>query len=102
MTTTYNKLVRSKILEILDAKGITHKSHIADKAEYGEKLYEKLVEESGELAKDRNKEELADLLEVIEAVKKMNSWDTQEIEEIRLKKRSERGDFESPIILEES
>jgi predicted house-cleaning noncanonical NTP pyrophosphatase (MazG superfamily) len=87
---------------MLENKKIPYKSHLADSAEYTEKLYEKLIEEAQELAKDRNKEELADLLEVIEAVKKLNGWMSQEIEEIRLKKLQERGSFEEPVILEES
>lgn len=99
---THNKLVRSKIPQILESKNIPYKAHTADKIEYMEKLYEKLLEEAGEVSADRNKEELADLLEVIEAVKKHNGWSTQEIEEIRLKKLAERGGFDEPIILEES
>jgi predicted house-cleaning noncanonical NTP pyrophosphatase (MazG superfamily) len=87
---------------MLDKKGISYKSHIADESEYRERLYEKLLEEAGELVKDHNKEELADLLEVIEAIKKLNTWSTAEIEEIRLKKREEKGHFEDPLILDES
>ncbi len=102
MSTRYNKLVRSKILELLEAKGIPYVSHMANEAEYKEKLYEKLLEEAGELSKDRNKEELADLLEVVESIKKLNGWNTAEIEEIRLKKLEKRGSFDQPIILEES
>ena len=98
----YNKLIRSKILELLDAKGIPYTSHIADESEYKEKLYQKLLEEAQELAKDRNKEELADLLEVLETIKKLNGWDALEIEEIRIKKVQEKGGFDQPIILDES
>ncbi len=98
----HNKLVRSKILHMLESKSIPYSSHIASQDEYRDKLYEKLVEEAGELSRDRNEEELADLLEVIEAIKKLNNWSSSDIENIRLKKREERGHFEDPIILEES
>ncbi len=100
--TIHNKLVRSKILEMLDGKNILYTWHSADKAEYTEKLYEKIVEEAGEFATDRNPEELADLLEVIEVVKALNGWKTEQIEEIRVKKLTELGGFDEPIILEES
>ncbi len=99
---TYNKLVRSKVLEILDAKGISYTAHTATPEEYKEKLYEKLLEEAMELAKDRSVEELADVLEVIEAIKALNTWTTEEVEAVRLKKHEERGGFDQPIILEES
>ncbi len=87
---------------MLKEKKIPYKSHIASQAEYVEKLYEKLLEEAIELAKDRNPEELADVLEVIEAIKVLNGWTTEEIEVIRLKKLADRGGFDQPIILEES
>ena len=99
---TYNKLVRSKILQILTDKGMPHTAHLAPPEEYKEKLYEKLLEEAGELAQDRNKEELADVLEVIEAIIILNRWSRKEIEMIRLKKRDEKGSFLAPIILEQS
>jgi predicted house-cleaning noncanonical NTP pyrophosphatase (MazG superfamily) len=98
----YDKLVRSKILSILHEKKIPCSSHTAGPKEYKRKLYEKLVEESQEFITTPTKEELADILEVIEAVKKLNCWSNEEIEEIRLKKRGEKGHFEDPIILEES
>ena len=47
--TTYNKLVRDKILKILKKSGVKYKYHIAkDNTEYLTKLYEKLQEEIGE------------------------------------------------------
>jgi len=98
----HNKLVRSKIPEILTAQKVSYTFHIAGREEYKEKLYEKVQEESSELATDRSKEELADLLEVIEAIKVLNGWTTEEIEEIRLRRLKERGGFNHPIILDES
>lgn len=100
--TIYNKLIRDKILEILDKKGVVYRKHIADKKEYEEKLFEKLIEESKEVAKAKNMEEIADLLEVIEAIKKFKNFSSEEIDNIRLEKLKERGGFEKRIILEES
>jgi predicted house-cleaning noncanonical NTP pyrophosphatase (MazG superfamily) len=99
----YNKLIRSKVPGILDAKNIPYKICYADDEEYMKKLYEKLLEEAMEFIKDpHNQEELADILEVIETIKKANGWSTQEIEQIRLKKLQSHGGFEEPIILIES
>lgn len=102
MTTVYNKLVRARVLEILDAKGIPYVAHIATPEEYREKLYEKLLEEATELAQDRTIEELADVLEVIEAIKYVQGWTSEEVEVVRRKKHAERGGFDQPLILDES
>lgn len=98
----YEKLVRSKVLDDLSARNIPYKSHIAGPAEYDQKLHSKLLEEASEFIKDRSREELADVLEVFYALLEHYRWTYQEIEEIRLKKREEKGSFEEPIILEES
>jgi predicted house-cleaning noncanonical NTP pyrophosphatase (MazG superfamily) len=101
--TKYNKLIRSKVPEYLDSIEVPYKIHIATADEYKKKLTEKLLEEAFEFAKEPvSKGELADILEVIEAIKESNGWTTEEIEEIRLKKHAEKGGFDQPIILEES
>jgi len=72
----YNKLVRDNITDMLDTKGIVHTEHIATSEEYEEKLFAKLLEEAAEIVKDKNKEEIADLLEVIEAIKELKGFTT--------------------------
>ncbi len=98
----YNKLVRDRIPEIIETKGQTCKTHIAEEIEYTTKLKEKLQEEAAEFAKDDNIEELADLMEVVEAIKKLKGFDSAELEKVRLEKHEKRGGFEKRIILEES
>lgn len=98
----HNKLIRDKILQMLDSKGISHTEHIADETEYRTKLFEKILEEAKELVESEDPGELADLLEVIEAIKTLKNWTTEEIESIRMNKKQERGGFERRIILEES
>lgn len=41
----YNKLVRDRIPEILDGKGVPYEKRIASPAEYQEELVKKLTEE---------------------------------------------------------
>ncbi len=98
----YNKLVRDKIPEIIKQKGATLISHIADEKEYWEKLKEKLLEEIKEFSKNEVIEEMADILEVIEAIIDYKEFDIEEITEIKEKKAQVRGKFKERIILEES
>ena len=94
----YNKLVRDKIPEILSAKGICWEElRTASLEEYKEELIKKLGEEAAEFGIEPFLEELADVIEVIETLKKLPEYEN--VEELRLKKREERGGFEKRIIL---
>jgi predicted house-cleaning noncanonical NTP pyrophosphatase (MazG superfamily) len=64
----YNKLVRDKIPEIIKRKGKKPIIHVANKKEYWQALKQKLKEEVEEFLKTPNKEELADILEIIYAI----------------------------------
>ena len=94
---SYNKLVRDKIPEILERKGVSYEKRIASPEEYKEELVKKLVEEVGEFTEAGDPEELADVLEVIEALRKLPEYD--KVEDLRLQKREERGGFDEKIIL---
>jgi len=98
----YNKLVRDKIPEYINSKGGKPVTHIADEAEYWEKLKEKLIEEVNEFIEDEAIEEIADIQEVIDAISDYKNFTKEEIEEVREKKVKERGAFKEKIILEES
>ncbi len=98
----YHKLVRDKIPELITSKGEKVVTHIADEKEYEEKLIEKLEEEVVEFTSDRTSEELADILEVVYAIAEYNGVAKEKLEDIRLKKREERGGFEKRIILDET
>ncbi len=97
--THYNKLIRDKIPDLIKSKGETCKTRIATDEEYWDKLKEKLVEEVNELIKDNNIEELADVLEVIDSIKKYKDWHDARIEKIRLEKKINKGGFDDRIIL---
>lgn len=94
---SYNKLVRDKIPEILDGKGISYEKRIASSEEYKEELIKKLSEEVSEFEEAGDPEELADVLEVIEELRKLPEY--QNVEALRLKKLAERGGFSEKIIL---
>ena len=102
MSKIYNKLVRDKIVEIIEEKGEKAVFHIADEAEYWEKLQEKLKEEVDEFIKDSSIGEIADILEVIDAICEFKNFDKTELEIVKNKKSEDRGKFKKRIILEES
>lgn len=95
--TAYNKLVRDKIPEILDKKGVPYERHIASPEEYKEELIKKLYEEIEEFKVAAHIDELADVIEVIEAMKELPEY--KEVERIRNQKLEERGGFKEKIIL---
>lgn len=98
----YNKLVRDKITDMIEADGRIAKYRILDDQEYRKELNKKLQEEVKEYIEDNNVEELADIVEVIYGI--LNSMDIsiQEFEEIRINKQEKRGAFEKKIYLEEA
>ena len=98
----YNKLVRDKITDIIEADGRTAKYRILDNHEYREELNKKLQEEIKEYLEDNNVEELADIVEVIYGI--LNSMDVsiEEFEKVRTEKVRKRGAFKKKIFLEEA
>lgn len=95
--TKYDKLVRDKIPEILDIRGVVYEKRIATPEEYKTELIKKLREELEEFEVAGDIEELADVMEVVEAMKLLSEY--IHVEEVRTKKKEERGGFEGRIIL---
>ena len=101
--TRYDKLVRDKIPEIIAARGGHARFHACgDDEEYLARLVAKLREEVDEFDRDRNAEELADILEVIKALCLRLGLDPLEVEALRAKKADGRGAFEKRLVLEEA
>ncbi len=94
---SYNKLVRDKIPELLDGKGVPYEKRVASLEEFQAELIKKLDEEVAEFSEAGNPEELADVLEVIDALRKLPDY--RNVTELQAKKKSERGGFDERIIL---
>ena len=102
MTKTYNKLVRDRIPEIIEASGECCKTRILSDEAYLKMLDAKLDEELAEYHKDQTIEELADLLEVIRAATTASGYTLEELEAVRAEKAEKRGGFEKKILLIET
>ena len=102
MTKTYNKLVRDRIPEIIEASGEYCKTQILSDEAYLKMLDAKLDEELAEFHKDQTIEELADLLEVIRAATTARGYTLEELEAVRAEKAEKRGGFEKKILLIET
>ena len=97
----YNKLVRDRIPEIIEASGKTCKTEILNDEDYLQMIDAKLDEELAEYHKDRNIEELADLMEVIYAAASARGCTIEQLEQIRVEKAEKRGGFKKRIFLRE-
>ncbi len=98
----YDKLVRDKIPEIIEQKGGKYKIRLAGSEEYWNKLKVKLTEEVAEFLESESHEEIADVLEVLQAAAEHKGYEWHTVLATQKKKSDERGGFKKRIILEES
>ena len=95
----YNKLVRDRIPEIIEAAGKTCVTEILSDEAYLKMVDAKLDEELAEYHKDQNIEELADLLEVIHAATIARGYTLEQLEQVRAEKAAKRGGFTRKLLL---
>ena len=100
MIKKYDKLIRDRIPEIIEAEGNKCTVSVLSDKEYKDKLAAKLVEEAEEFLESRSEEEMADVLEVFMAIAK--AYGFKSIESIREKKKVKRGGFEKKLLLKET
>lgn len=100
----YNKLVRDKIPEIISANGEEPIVRVLNDIQYKEELEKKLYEEYREVmeAKGNDRiEELADMLEVIDALARLENRTLDDVILIAKHKRECRGAFNEKLFLED-
>ena len=95
----YNKLVRDKIPELICNQGETPEIRILSDEEYSNALAQKLNEETAEFQKERNLEELADILEVVYALSENLGYTKEELLQAYEQKHAARGGFQNRIFL---
>ena len=104
METVYNKLVRDNIPEIIkcnnDGEAVIK---ILSDEEYKKALEDKLYEEYQEVLESSGEdrvEELADMLEIMISLAKLEKSNLEKIIEIAKKKKAKRGGFDKKLYLE--
>lgn len=97
--TVYNKLVRDRIPQIIEANGGKATVLQLSSEEYIAYLEKKLDEEVGEYHKDKTVEELADILEVVYALAATVGCSQDQLIQAYQNKHDERGGFEKRYFL---
>lgn len=101
MVTTFHKLVRDRMPEIIEADGKTCVCEVLSDGDFLVALEAKMNEELAEYQESKSPEELADLLEVMVTVAKARGFAWAEIERVRVEKAAKRGGFEKRLLLKE-
>lgn len=102
-TKLHNKLVRDKVPEIMSAGGEEPKVRTLSEEEFRQQIRLKLLADAGEVrvAKTRDElvKELADVLEIDEAIATVENVPLDEIHRTQSTRRAERGGFGGRIYL---
>jgi predicted house-cleaning noncanonical NTP pyrophosphatase (MazG superfamily) len=100
---TYGKLIRDRIPEVLEAEGLRYEVATLDEAGYRAALLAKLQEEAAEATGAGEGEalvvELADLLEVVDALLASEGIERERVLEEQARRREARGGFERRLEL---
>lgn len=96
----YNKLVRDNIPEICSANGEKAYVSCLSDIQYNAQLKKKLLEEVDEFLENDDVEELADIIEVVEALAVFNGCGFEELLKIKEKKANKNGKFHKRLFLE--
>lgn len=103
MERIYNKLVRDNIPSIIKGNGATPITRILNEEEYKKELEKKLYEEYNEVLEASGEdrvEELADMIEVIKYLAKLEGKKLEDVIKTADEKSTKRGAFNDKIFLE--
>ena len=98
----HDKLVRDRIPEYLEGKGIKAVSKQVEPDEHRQHLVDKFLEELEEYRESGDVVELADLLEVLRGMAHHEGYTLEEVLELADQKSEERGGFFNGVYLVET
>jgi len=103
MDKVYNKLIRDKIPEIIEDAGEKPKIKTLNQKDFVKELKKKVVEEAHELQKAKNKKdvlnELVDIQELIDALRKVHKVSLNKLINTQQEKNKKRGSFRKRLYL---
>lgn len=99
MYNIYNKLVRDEIPRIIKESGKNPEVRILNKDDYLKALDKKLLEEVDEYQVDKSMEEIADILEVLDAICLARGYSIEDVLKVKTKKMQNRGGFDKRVYL---
>ena len=100
---SYPKLIRDHIPAIIAASDRQCHTTVLTEPAFRAALLAKLIEEAQEVQEAAPEElllELADVLEVVEALLSLNKFTFAQVHEVQLQRRQARGGFESRLQLD--
>ena len=95
----FNKLVRDKTPELIEAEGFVPNTRILAESEFLDALDAKLAEEVKEYSESKSLEEMADILEVLFAICEARGYSADLLFKTRAEKAEQRGGFSKRIFL---
>ena len=98
--TTYNRLVRDRIPEIIEAMGNIVVWHELDDDSFARALMDSLMRTSQQFAETESLESLSDLLESVDAWLELRGLTMEEVARARTEKRKRCGSFDRRRFLE--
>lgn len=102
----YDKLVRDRITDLMDERGVRYTARTLTDDDYADALYAKLTEEVAEFedasGTDHRLAELADILEVIHALARQEGATPEDVEARRAEKERQVGRFDRHVFLIET
>ena len=94
------KLIRDRIPEIIAANGQTAQIRALSDEEYAAALEQKLTEEVEEYLESKEPMELADILEVVQALAERGGTSFDELLQMKAEKQRRNGAFQKRLFLE--
>ncbi|MGB4076181.1 MAG: nucleoside triphosphate pyrophosphohydrolase [Minisyncoccia bacterium] len=99
----YNKLIRDKIPEKMDSVGAAYETRTLSEEEFEQALLRKVEEEASALpvatSREELIEELADVMDVIDEIKRLKSITNEEMTTAQIKTTGKKGGFKKRLFL---
>jgi predicted house-cleaning noncanonical NTP pyrophosphatase (MazG superfamily) len=105
MRKEYKKLIRDRIPEIMEEKGVKYGVRVLGDEEYKKELLKKIIEEAQEVLevngdKKELTKEIGDVLEIVDYLVSVFELDRKDIEKVRKGRKKSRGGFDKKLFLE--